>query len=76
MSDFVLILLSLYCWLFDDSTLVFGPATEKDNKTKVISADLLNLDFDFEDIIIMFGNISVLVKFQFWWNSSFGDHKF
>ena len=30
--------------------------------TKVISADLL--DFDFEDII-MFGNISVLVTFQF-----------
>ena len=29
------------------------------NKTKVISADLLDLDFDFEDIIIMFGNISV-----------------
>ena len=35
------------------------------NKTKVISADLLDLDFDFEDII-MFGNISVLVTFQFW----------
>ena len=34
------------------------------NKTKVISADLLDLDFDFEDII-MFGNISVLVTFQF-----------
>ena len=44
------------------------------NKTKVISADLLDLDFDFEDIIIMFGNISVLVTFQFWWNSSSGDH--
>ena len=34
------------------------------NKTKVISADLLDFDFDFEDII-MFGNISVLVTFQF-----------
>ena len=36
------------------------------DKTKVISADLLDLDFDFEDIIFMFGNISVLVTFQFW----------
>ena len=36
-----------------------------DNKTKVISADLLDLDFDFEDII-MFGNISVLLTFQYW----------
>ena len=35
------------------------------NKTKVISADLFDLDLDFEDII-MFGNISVLVTFQFW----------
>ena len=35
------------------------------NKTKVISADLLEFDFDFEDII-MLGNISVLVTFQFW----------
>ena len=34
------------------------------NKTKVISANLLDLDFHFEDII-MFGNISVLVTFQF-----------
>ena len=33
------------------------------NKTNVISADLLDFDFDFEDIIIMFGNISVLVTF-------------
>ena len=29
MSDFVLILLSLYCWLFDDSALVLGPASQK-----------------------------------------------
>ena len=35
------------------------------NKTKVISADLLDLDLDFEDII-MFGNILVLVTLQFW----------
>ena len=35
------------------------------NKTKVISADLLDLDFYFVDII-MFGNISVLVTFKFW----------
>ena len=35
------------------------------DKTKVISADLLDFDLDFEDII-MFGNISVLVTFQFW----------
>ena len=34
------------------------------NKTKVISADLLDFDFGFEDTII-FGNISVLVTFQF-----------
>ena len=40
------------------------------NKTKVISANLL--DFDFDDII-MFGNISVLVTFQFWWHFSFDD---
>ena len=36
-----------------------------ENKTKVISADLLDLYFDFDDIS-MFGNISVLVTFQFW----------
>ena len=38
-------------------------------KTKVIRADLFDLDFDcgfdFEDGII-FGNISVLMTFQFW----------
>ena len=34
------------------------------NKTKVISADLLDLDLDFEDVI-RFGNVSVLVTFQF-----------
>ena len=31
------------------------------NKTKVIFADLLDLDFDFEDIIIMFCNISEML---------------
>ena len=36
----------------------------KPNKTSVISADLLNFDIDFEDIV-MLGNISVLVSFQF-----------
>ena len=35
------------------------------DKTKVISADLLDFDFDFEDIIV-FCNISVFVTFQFW----------
>ena len=39
------------------------------NKTKVIRANLLDLafalDFYFEDIF-RFGNISVLVTFQFW----------
>ena len=35
------------------------------NKTNVISANLLDVLFDFEDII-MFGNISVLVTLQFW----------
>ena len=40
--------------------------------TKVISADLLDLDFDFEDIIKV-GDISVLVTFQFWWHISFDD---
>ena len=35
------------------------------NKTKVVSADLLGFDFDFEDIF-MFGNISVLLTFQYW----------
>ena len=34
------------------------------NKTKVISADLLDFDFDCQNII-MLGNISVLVTFQF-----------
>ena len=38
--------------------------THYKNKTKVISADLLDFHFDFQDII-MFGNISVLVTFQF-----------
>ena len=46
------------------------------NKTKVVRADLLDLDFDFEDIF-RFGNISgeisVFVTFQFWQNLSFGD---
>ena len=46
------------------------------NKTKVIRADLLDfafdLDFNFEDII-RFGNISVLVTFQFLWHFSFDD---
>ena len=37
----------------------------KPNKTRVISANLLDFDFHFEDII-MFGNISVLVTFQLW----------
>ena len=37
----------------------------KQNKTKVIHANILYLYFDFEDII-MFGNISVFVTFQFW----------
>ena len=38
----------------------------KPNKTRVISADLLDFDFhfDFEDIV-MLGNISVLETFQF-----------
>ena len=34
--------------------------TSKKNKTKVISANILDFDFDLEDII-MFGNISVFV---------------
>ena len=59
------------------------------NKTKVISADLLDFDFEFEEIF-MFGNISILLTFpykwhfsfdkilvlvtiHFWWNFSFGD---
>ena len=41
----------------------------KRNKTKVIRANLLefafDLDFNFEDIF-RFGNISVLLSFQFW----------
>ena len=39
MSDFVLILSLLYCWLFDDSALVFGVASEKDknNSVKLVS---------------------------------------
>ena len=50
--------------LFLCNTLQDSAMTSDPNKTKVISADLLDLDFDFKDII-MFGNISVLVTFQF-----------
>ena len=35
------------------------------NKAKAIRANLLDLDFDFEDMF-RFGTISVLVTFQFW----------
>ena len=35
----------------------------KPNKTRVISADLLDFNFYVEDIVLL-GNISVLVKFQ------------
>ena len=35
MSDFVLIFFSLYCWLFNDSALVLGPASEKDKNNSV-----------------------------------------
>ena len=35
MSNFVLILSSLYCWLFDDSALVLGRASEKDKNSSV-----------------------------------------
>ena len=39
MSDFVFILSLLYCWLFDDSALVLGVASEKDknNSAKLVS---------------------------------------
>ena len=44
------------------------------NKTKVISADLLNFDFDLDldswDIF-KFCDISDLVAFQFWWQFQF-----
>ena len=36
----------------------------KPNKTRVISANLLDFDFDFEDIVMLV-NISVLETFQF-----------
>ena len=47
------------------------------NKTKVIRADLLDLDLDldFEDIF-KFCNISVMATFQFWEYFSFGDISF
>ena len=32
MSDFVLILSLLYCWMFGGSALIFGCASEKENK--------------------------------------------
>ena len=35
MSDFVFILCSLYCWLFDDSALVFGHVSGKDKNNSV-----------------------------------------
>ena len=51
------------CILFELFWQELSDTENISNKTKVISADLF--DFDFEDII-MFGNISVLVTFQFW----------
>ena len=46
------------------------------NKTKVIRADLLDfafdLDLNFEDIF-RYGNISVLLSFQFWCHFSLDD---
>ena len=47
--------------LFD--LISYNQAVFIHNKTKVISADFLDFDFDFDDIIIMFVNISVLVTF-------------
>ena len=41
------------------------------NKTKVINADLLDLNFDFGAIITV-GDISILGKFQLWFNPLFG----
>ena len=35
MSDFVLILTFLYCWLFDDSALALDHASEKDKNNSV-----------------------------------------
>ena len=35
MSDFVLILSLLYCWLLDDSALTLGVASEKDKNNRV-----------------------------------------
>ena len=35
MSDFVLISPSLYCWVFDDSALVLGVASEKNKNNSV-----------------------------------------
>ena len=35
MPYFVLILSSLYCWLFDDSALVLGRGSEKDKNNSV-----------------------------------------
>ena len=43
--------------MLDFGLLFISKGVTLENKTKVISADLLDLDFDFEDIIIMFGNI-------------------
>ena len=42
MPDFVLILSSLYCWLFDDSALVLGCVSEKDknNSVKLVSWEI------------------------------------
>ena len=52
----------------EKQNLHYGPDKDE-NKTKVIRADLMDLDFnldlDFEDFF-GFCNISVMVKFQFW----------
>ena len=39
MSDFVLILSLLYCWIFGGSALVLGCASEKNKSVKLVSRE-------------------------------------
>ena len=49
MPHFVVILSLLYCWLFDDSALVLGCASEKDkkNSVKLVSWEVKPLKIEF-----------------------------
>ena len=61
MSDFMLILSSLYCWIFGGSACVFGRASEKEKKQKPQVGFKGRLTF-FEDLIFNYF-MTVIVMF-------------